>query len=204
MTPKFMFANLVSPGDHLPGLFFRQALPKTGRFGDSVYQEAIPRITSRMLKKSLLFDKMSVVRARHARNRSSAGARVQLFVAGGASSEGPSAAGGAGNDRGGSEGYVVTVRRDVRATGSAVDPSREASAGAVIADSLLSPIGATADGRDRLQHAVPLVCWSESGRGGVGRHHVHQESGSAAGSRRGEGISGEGGGAGAERRADLG
>ena len=49
-----------------------------------------------MLKKSLLFDKMSVVRARHARNRSSAGARVQLFVAGGASSEGPSAAGGVG------------------------------------------------------------------------------------------------------------
>jgi hypothetical protein len=79
---------------------------------------------------------MSVVRARHARNRSSAGARVQLFVAGGASSEGPSAAGGAGNDRGGSEGYVVTVRRDVRATGRPSIPPEKLLRGAVIAGAL--------------------------------------------------------------------
>src|SRR5215471_695595 len=49
------------------------------------------------------------------------------------------------------------------------------------------------NGGDRLQRAVPMVCGDEPGRAGVGRHRVHQESGSLAGWRCGARLSVRGG-----------
>ena len=88
------------------------------------------------------------------------------------------------------------------ARGPAVDCAGEAVAGAVAADAVLDSQRAAADGRDRLQHAVPLVRRAEHGRRGVGCDRVHQESRPAAGGRSGQGVFGAGGGAGAGARLD--
>ena len=44
------------------------------------------------------------------------------------------------------------------ADGGGVDPSREAAASTAFADAVFGAVGAPADGGDRLQHSVPLVC----------------------------------------------
>ena len=92
---------------------------------------------------------------------------------------------------------VATVRQHVRQRGPAVDCAGEVVASAVAADAVLDPQRAAADGTDRLQPAVPLVRGPERGRRGLGRDHVHQEPRPVAGGRRGQRVSGAGGGAGA-------
>ena len=62
--------------------------------------------------------------------------------------------------------------------GRAVDSAREAAAGAVIADAVLDPQRAAADGRDR---AVSQVRRVEPGGEGVGPDGVHREPEPAAG-----------------------
>src|SRR6476646_10393124 len=80
---------------------------------------------------------------------------------------------------------------------SLVDSTREVVAGATDPDAVLGTERTTPHGGDRLQRAVPMVCGDEPGRGGVGRHRVHQESGSLAGWRRGARLSVRGGESGA-------
>jgi len=58
----------------------------------------------------------------------------------------------------------------------------EAAAGSCGADVELHSERTAADGGDRVQHPVPLVCGAEFGRGSPGGDGVHQESGPAAGS----------------------
>jgi len=67
----------------------------------------------------------------------------------------------------------AALRYDVRPRGPSVDSARTTVA-SVAADSVLDPQRAVADGRDRLQHAVPLVYRIELGRRGVGRDCVSQ------------------------------
>src|SRR6185312_6087024 len=129
---------------------------------------------------------------------------VQLSVAGDAGAERSSAAGD--SVHGGRSAYpvVATIRQHVRERWPAVDTSGEAVAGAVAADAVLDSQRTTADGGDRLQPAVSLVCGIEHGRRGVGRDHVHQEPRPVAGGRGGEGVPGASGGAGTDPRPDFG
>src|SRR6516162_8609716 len=77
--------------------------------------------------------------------------------------------------------------------GAALDRAGAAVARAVAADFVLPPQRAAADGTDRLQPAVSLVCGHERGRTGVGRDDVQQEPGAAT-ERRGDGAPAGGGG----------
>jgi hypothetical protein len=101
-------------------------------------------------------------------DRSSAGACVQLFVAGRASAEGSSPASSTGGDGRDSARDVGGFRLHVCAARPSVDSTEEVVAGAVAADAVLGALGAAGDGGNRLQHAVPLVGGAKPGRRGVG------------------------------------
>lgn len=100
---------------------------------------------------------------RHARNRSAAGSRVQLHFPKAASAEGPSVAADPHDGGRNPEAAVTAVQQDVRESGAPVD-----SAGAVVARTAVAAVlfgaqRAAPDGRDGLQHFVPLVCGTEFG-----------------------------------------
>src|SRR5690348_15910902 len=85
--------------------------------------------------------------------------------------------------RRGAGGAVAGVREAVRQAGAApglrrgrLDCSRETTSRPAVAGVLFGALGAAVEGATRLQSAVPVVCWTVAGRGGVGRHGVHQES----------------------------
>lgn len=61
--------------------------------------------------------------------------------------------------------------------GPAIDPAREAIAGAVTAGLLHSALGAPAHGAARIQSAVPLVRRPVDGCAGVGPERVRQKPG---------------------------
>src|SRR6516162_6849078 len=86
--------------------------------------------------------------------------------------------------------------------GRAVDCAREVAAGATVADAVLDSQRAAADGRNRLQHVVPLVCGVELGRGGVGRNGVHQKPRPTVGGRGSQAVPSAGGGTGAGEGLD--
>ena len=87
--------------------------------------------------------------------------------------------------------HVGPIRRDVRQDRAPVDSAGEVAARAADSDAVLGAQRTAADGRDRLQRAVPLVRGHEYGRAGVGRDRVHQEPRPAVGWRRGAGVSSE-------------
>src|SRR5690349_16784036 len=73
-------------------------------------------------------------------------------------------------------------------TGRPSIPPEKFVAGSIDPDALLGAKRTFADGRDRLQHVVPMVRWHELGRAGVGCYGLHQESGPVTGRRRGAGV----------------
>ena len=98
---------------------------------------------------------------------------VQLPFARGAGACEPPAAWHPGYGGRGVKGHIA-VRLDVLKDQSTVNSARETAARAADPDALLDPQRTAVDGRDRLQHAVPLVCRHEPGRGGLGRDRVHE------------------------------
>src|SRR5262245_11490433 len=99
----------------------------------------------------------------HARPRSSTGGHVQLLIAGTAGAGGPPAPQDSRDGRRSIAEHVGAVRWHVRQDGSAVDPAGETATGAIDLDAVLGPQRASADGRDRLQHVVPVVRRHELG-----------------------------------------
>ena len=99
----------------------------------------------------------------HARNRSAAESRVQLHFPGAASAQGSSAAADPHDGGRNPEAAVAAVQQDVRESGSAVDTAGAVVARAAVADVVFGAQRAAADGRDGLQHFVPLVCGAEFG-----------------------------------------
>src|SRR6202167_6175517 len=102
------------------------------------------------------------------------------------------------------EATVAAVQQDVRESGAPVDTAGAVVAGATVAAVVFGAERAAVDGRDGLQHFVPVVCGTEFGRSGVGRDGLHEEPRPVAGGGSGEGISGAGGGASAPEGLDLG
>src|SRR5713101_129412 len=94
----------------------------------------------------------------HARSGRAAEPDIQLLIAGSAGAERSSVARDPGHGGRGADPDVGTVRRHVCQRGPAVDCAGKAVAGAVAADAVLGAQRASADGRDGLQPAVPLVC----------------------------------------------
>src|SRR5438552_14953206 len=158
--------------------------------------------TSRLLKNYSSFPADYGTR-RYARSRSSTEPHVQLFVAGDASAERSSAARHPGHGGWSAYPVVAAVRRHVRPRRASVDSAGEAAASAIAADAVLDPQRTFADGRDGLQHVVSLVRSVELGRGGLGCDELHQEPRPVAGGRRGQGVPGASGGAGAGPRSDF-
>src|SRR5258708_4643784 len=99
----------------------------------------------------------------HARNRSAAGARVQLHFSRAASAEGPSVAADPHDGGRNPEAAVTTVQPDVRESGTPVDTAGAVVARTAFAAVLFSAQRAAPDGRDGLQHFVSLVCGTEFG-----------------------------------------
>ena len=65
--------------------------------------------------------------------------------------------------------------------GSPIDPAGEASSSVTVAGVLFDPLGASADGAAKLQHAVSLVCGAWAGRWRVGRQRVLPQPGPSSG-----------------------
>src|SRR6202453_4364978 len=121
--------------------------------------------SSRLLKKSGKFATKQR-RARpmaHARNRSAAESRAQLHFPVAASAQRPSAAGDPHDGGRNPEAAVAAVPQDVRESGPSVDSTGAVVAGAAVADVVFGAQRAATDGRDGLQHIVPLVCGTEFG-----------------------------------------
>src|ERR1017187_380558 len=94
----------------------------------------------------------------HARKRSAAESRVQLHFPGAASAERSFAAADPHDGGQNPEATVATVQQDVRESGAPVDTAGAVVAGATVADVVFGAERAAADGRDGLQHFVPVVC----------------------------------------------
>lgn len=110
---------------------------------------------------------------------------------------------GAGDDRRDSARDVGGFRPHVCAAWPSVDSAGEAAADTLVAVALLAAKRAAADGRDRLQRPVRRLIGMNLDDSGVGCDHVHEESGSTAGSRCGKGVPEACCRAGAERGTDL-
>src|SRR5271169_6621368 len=118
---------------------------------------------SRLLKKSGKFATKQR-RARpmaHARNRSAAESRVQLHFPGAASAPRPSTAADPHDGGRDPEAALAAVQQDVRQSGPPVDSTGAVVAGAAVADVVFGAQRAAPDGRDGLQHFIPLVCGAE-------------------------------------------
>src|ERR1700739_978189 len=99
----------------------------------------------------------------HERNRSAAESRVQLPFPRAASTQGPSAAADPHDGGRNPEAAVAAVPQDVRERWSAADSAGAVVARATVADVVFGAQRAAADGRDGLQHFIPLVCGAEFG-----------------------------------------
>ena len=120
-------------------------------------------------------------RGRCERTADAPGWDIQLRIAGVPDSGGPSASSDPATGGRGARAAVAPLRWYLRERGrSAVGSAGAAVAGAAVAGAVHDPERAPADRADRLQPAVPLVRGPGAGRGGVQRHGVHQESGTAA------------------------
>ena len=97
----------------------------------------------------------------HARNRSAAESCVQLHFPGAASAQGPSAAADPHHGGRDPEAALAAVQQDVRKSGPPVDSAGTVVARATVADAVFSAQRTAPDGRDGLQHFVPLVCGTE-------------------------------------------
>ena len=80
-------------------------------------------------------------------------------------------------------GAVAALREDVLGHRPAVDSAGAVAAGAAAAVALHGPQRAAADGRDRLQRAVSLVCRARDGRADLVADDLQQEPRPAAGER---------------------
>src|SRR5258708_34935217 len=99
----------------------------------------------------------------HARNRSAAESCVQLHYSGAAGAQRPSAAADPQDGGRNPEATVAAVPEDVREGGPPVDSAGAVVARAAVADVVFGAQRTAADGRDGLQHFVPLVRGTEFG-----------------------------------------
>src|SRR5271154_6647120 len=99
----------------------------------------------------------------HARNRSAADSRVQLHFPGATSAQRPSIAADPRDGGRNPEAAVAAVQQDVRESGSPIDSAGAVIACAAVTDVVFGAQRAALDGRDGLQHLVPLVCRTEFG-----------------------------------------
>ena len=75
----------------------------------------------------------------------------------------------------GANGAVAGIREALCQVRPAIDSAGETASRAAVASVLFGAFGTAADGAARLQSVVLPVCRAVAGRGGVGRHGVHQE-----------------------------
>src|ERR1039458_2051487 len=99
----------------------------------------------------------------HARNRSAAESRVQLHFPRAESAQGSSAAADSHHGGRNPEAAVATVQQDVCESGTPVDSAGAVVACTAVADVVFGAQRAATDGRDGLQHFVPVVCGAEFG-----------------------------------------
>ena len=99
----------------------------------------------------------------HAWTRSAAESRLQLHIAGAAGAQRSSAATDPHDGGRDPEATVAAIRQDVRKGGPPVDSAGAVVAGATVADVVFGAQRAAVDGREGLQHFVPVVCGAEFG-----------------------------------------
>src|SRR5437899_1151024 len=100
---------------------------------------------------------------------------VQLCELRAPGADGSSIAGDPPDRQRGADGAVAGIREALCQVRPAIDSAGETAARAAVAGVLFGAFGAAVDGAAWLQSAVPLVRRAVAGRGGVGRHGIHQE-----------------------------